>query len=436
MLFRPHQLVLVFFISLLLARWAGFSMVAAEDDRSVKIIHDTDLNADPKTGYGAFAWRPDSKAIAYVKWLSGRIGLLDVTTGHDFEIPDVQMNGVKLLAWSADGGMLALNSHTQLKIVRMSDYQVISTFDFFADNSQGSPRINQMAFAEDGRTLIFQNTNDGGKLINKAPPHFVPVILYSYDIESRHLTPLVQSPFGERRTLSWPNSAEFQRFDGKLYYTAMIQRSDELLKSGPRIVNHIDYENTATPSTCFVYQIDDAGGITSVRSMDFPEPGREVLDQSRDIFSCQYSPLANMLIVNRQEPYHFDADPPIEISKLGRFNEIFDLGNSNRVATIGQTSGLETNRFGLCSPHPTRKWCLTNSWSNPTKVVPPGASLAPGDKQFIRLWDMARGLEIARLELSQTRPKTEPLLSPDGLSIAFREASYSLPLFKIIVPKG
>jgi len=208
------------------------SVADAQDDRSAKIVHEKDLQVDPQTGYGAFAWRPDSKVIAYVKWASGRIGLLDVTTGADFEIPDLQMNGIQVLAWSADGGMLALNSHTQLKIVRMSDYKVISAFDFFGDKSGEMPGINQMAFTEEGKTLIFQNTNDRGNLINKAPPRFVPIILYSYDIESERLAPLLVSPFGERRISSWPNSAAFQRHEGKLYYTAMIQRVDEHLDSG------------------------------------------------------------------------------------------------------------------------------------------------------------------------------------------------------------
>jgi hypothetical protein len=329
--------------------------VSAQDDLVVKIVQENDLPVGPKTGYGAFAWRPDSKSIAYVKALSGHIGILDVATGHDFEIPDVQMNGIQVLAWSVDGAFLALNSHTQLKIVRMSDYQVISSFDFFTNKSSDSPRINQMAFTNDERTLIFQNTNDGGRLLNKAPPHFVPIILYSYEIESGRLTRLLYSPFGERRTSSWPNSAEFQRYEGRLYYTAMIQRSDELLDSGSRIVGHTEYRNITTPSTCFVYEFDDAGNIKSTKSMDFPAPGKELLDQSQDIFSCQYSPAANMLIVSRQDPYHFDADPPTDVLKLSRFIETYDLASGVRAAVIGRAPGLETNRFFLCIPHPTQK---------------------------------------------------------------------------------
>lgn len=411
-------------------------MAAAQGDQPVQIVHEKDLTVDPKTGYGAFAWRPDSKAIAYVKWSSGRVGLLDVATGRDFEIPDVQMNGIRALAWSADSGMLALNSPNKLKIVRMSDYKVVSAFDSFADKSRERPGINQTAFTNDGKTLIFQNTNDHGKLINKAPPHFVPVILYSYDIENASFRPLLRSPFGERRTVSWPNPAEFQRYNGKLYYTATIQRTDELLRSGSRIVNNVEYRNTATPSTCFVYGFDDAGNVTSTRSMDFPEPGKEVLDQSRDIFWCEYSAVANMIAVVRREPYHFDADPPPDLGKLRVFIETLDLAGGAHAATIGRNPSLETNRFGVCWPHPTQKYCLTNSWSEPQRVVPAGTSLPQGDNQLIRLWDMRSGREIARAELSRTKPKTDPHMSPDGLSIAFREASYSIPIFKITIAKG
>jgi WD40 repeat protein len=415
---------------------SGFALVDAQDDHPVKIVHEKDLSADPKTGYGAFAWRPDSKAIAYVKWLGGRIGVLDVATGAEFEIPGFQMNGIQVLAWSADGGMLALNSHTQLKIVRMSDYQVISAFDFYRDKSEAALSINQMAFTSDGKTLIFENTNDHGKALNRAPPSFVPVILYSYDIETGRMIPLLSSPFGERQTgLSFLNPSEFQRHDGKLFYAAMIQRFGERLDSGSHIVNNIEYRNSATPSTCVVYEFDDSGTVTSKRSIDFPKPGEELLDQSRDIFGCRYSATANMLAVVRRDPYRFDADPPIDMAKLGSFVETFDLNSGTRAAVIGREPGLESNRIGFCLPHPTQPWCLTESKTNPLRPISPGGSLGE-DAQFLRLWDMRSGQEIAQTQLSHVRPKLEALFSPDGTKIAFREASNSMPIFNIVMPKG
>ena len=87
----------------------------------VRIVRKKDLRIDPKTGHGAFAWRPDSKAIAYVKFWTGDIGIVDVATGREMEIPNLQMNGVQALSWSVDGGLLALNSHTELERNALND---------------------------------------------------------------------------------------------------------------------------------------------------------------------------------------------------------------------------------------------------------------------------------------------------------------------------
>src|SRR5215470_6931586 len=47
----------------------GIALAAAQGDPSVKIVYEKDLVTE--AGYGAFAWRPDSKAIAYAH--GGRI---------------------------------------------------------------------------------------------------------------------------------------------------------------------------------------------------------------------------------------------------------------------------------------------------------------------------------------------------------------------------
>jgi len=169
--------------------------------------------------------------------------------------------------------------------------------------------------------------------------------------------------------------------------------------------------------------------------MDFPEPDKELLDQSLDIFSCQYSAAGTMLVVGRREPYRFDADPPMNPAKLGTFVETFNLASGVRAAAIGRAQGLESNRFGLCLPHPTRQWCLTSTWSNLTRLIPPGGSIGE-DKQILRLWDMRSGQELARKELANTQPKTDPQISPDGTKIAFREASNGIPFFDIVIPDG
>jgi hypothetical protein len=68
-----------------------FALAATQARDLVKIVHEKDLSVDPKTGYGAFAWRPDSKAIAYVKFGTGSPGVINVETGVETEIPNAQM---------------------------------------------------------------------------------------------------------------------------------------------------------------------------------------------------------------------------------------------------------------------------------------------------------------------------------------------------------
>jgi WD40 repeat protein len=401
---RGGNRLLPYAILLLAVACASALGIAAAQDglfgakESTTVTREKDLLTDiTGVSIGELKWSVDSRRIAYVKWNLGQIGIVDVETGKTTSIPDFYLSGISALAWSDDGNFLAVASADELRIIRLSDFRTTHVVYLKGNDALTSLRFGHvMAFSRDGMKLIFENKNDGA-----------PVILATYDLASEAIEPMVRSPYGARRAFMFPASGRIQWHAGHLYYSALIMRYDEG-KRQSKVIGNVDYGRSWRPSTCFVFDLGDGSTPVATRSLDFPPPGQETDDGSKDIKFCLYSGAADAVVVRRQNPLNFDEEaPPFPKSQL-TFFESFRLGDFSslgRYPSIGEEQKLAGPYYGL---HPVRPWAIT-------------LTASPEHKPLLTVWNITSGKEISHEQLSDVFPTAE--ISPDGSRMAFVPAS-------------
>ncbi len=415
----------------------------AADTIPIKIVPEKDLLVDPMTGAGAFAWSEDSKAIAYVKWLSGHIGIINVETSEDREVPNFQMNGATALVMSQDGTLVALSSGTELIIMRVPDGQVIGYHAAFKD-PPGSPRIGHaMAFVEHDTKLVVENSNTGKFLLKGRhvdgvalpnPTKDGVVLLTVYDIATKTLTPLFSSSYNEDLKREYPsaNTGQFYNSGAKLFFVYVWQREREraidppnvdLSKDNQRLGSETSLFVVNRPSTCNVVNLSNGLDKISVRTMDFPPPGQETLDGSRDIGTCEYSVPADRLLVTKRRPIPWDSD-----SRggpwLAKWKEIYyethGFDPASPVIAFAKPPKWISGEMVEVGVHPTKPWELFLS--------------EPSDdgRRFMMLWDLTNGQMIGQTDEKPVGRMTKCLLSPDGRRIACQKVGYVISVYTIL----
>ena len=250
-----------------------------------------DLQVAKDSGYNRFEWSPDSKRIAFVRWTSGTIGIVNVETGEVEMIPSLQLNGIDALCWSADGTQLAVNNAMQLKIVRLRDS--IITHDIDATVSYGrSTRF--------GRCTTF--SLDGSRLLIHSPFYRDRVLAYSLNLATRALDPLILSPFVDKLASPSFGSTRFHTYGSRIFFSIQIMRYFDGRKTEKRIIGDKDYAHITYPSTCFVFDLGNGDNVVSERHLDFPPGVDTFFDSSKDEWDCLYVPSGGKLVVKRLFP--------------------------------------------------------------------------------------------------------------------------------------
>lgn len=374
------------------------SGVASGRDASASVIaHEKDLVNDPKVGIALFKWSSDSRRIAYAKWPGGEVGIADVETGNISSIPNLQMNAIWSIAWSSDSRLLAVSTGQELKIVRMDDFRIVNDISGHR-RFDSKIRIGHVtAFSRDSTRLLFQSPNDYGH-----------VILYAYDLGKNTIEPILRSPFGTRKATPEYDGARFQWHNGRLYFATSIMRDDEHV-SQKHVIGQADYGRPLQPITCFVFDLGEGLALSATRSMEFPPPGKEETDGSKDIVDCRYSAANDYLVALRRFPLKFVGESPPFPKSEGFFFEGLGLGVSAASIIFPKGESVEQRVFSLdYELHPSKTWVLTTAY--PT-----------GQSWFLTVWDFMAGVALTRVKL--TDYLSNSAIAPDGSRAAFTTKS-------------
>lgn len=343
-------------------------------------------------GVGIFKWSPDSRRIAYVKFQSGEVGIVDVETAAVVAISNFKMNAIATLAWSPDGGSLAVSSSQELKIVRLSDFQVTHDVSVQAGLSGRVRFGKEAAFSRDGTRLLLENANNHEH-----------IILYSYDLVRNVVEPHIRSPFGTKNTMPRANTGKFQEHNGHLYFSVAIARVDEAIKQ-EEVIDRVDYGRALIPTTCFAFDLGDGRRVPIVRSVDFPPPGQEKADGSKDITDCRYSAATDYFVVRRRYPLKLDGEQPPFPKSQGNFFEAVALDGS-RSDVFPRGESPERRAFFMAyGLHPVQPWAVT---------------IANSDRQpgLLTVWDYMTGEALTRIQTANAHAFFE--ISPNGERAAF-----------------
>jgi len=382
------------------------SASADEVDNSITTTHEKDLHVDDSDSVGVFKWSPDSKKIAFSYFVSGRVGIIDVDTGHILVIPSVTMGLVADLSWSPNGEDLAIDTAKDLKIVHINTLAVTHAISA-TSVGDGKWRFGKMHFALDGLSLFV------------ASPRIIHVardtnygLLYKFDLSSSALSVFIDSPFGEKNASPDSTSARFQVRDGHLIFTTRVDRLFDRVTTTHKVGN-IDYGVGTNPSTCFIFDLGIGLAVEKTQSVDFPEIHTDNLDVSKDIFDCRYSSAFQRLIVTR----YTAIDPNAAIGWHGKvYFESYDIDRGSALRVFGQLSHSEDGIYGDHEIHPHLPMFLAVAYNGSGETI-------------VDIWDLLTGSPLGHLVVSQYLWR--PQFSPDGGRVAFQTKSALLALYDI-----
>jgi WD40 repeat protein len=307
------------------------------------------------------------------------------------------MQAILSIAWSPDARLLAINNAGELSILRTDTFEVTHAINVIPTLPNGGhTRFDLSAFSTSSDSLLLQNPNQGGQTSD--------IILYRFDLATGNVEPLLMKPLpGKVREQT--SSGRFQRHNGDLLYSSNYIRYGEGGHK-PLIIGNTDYGITLKPATCFVFNFGVGAHMQSVRSMDFPPPGQEAADVSKDIWDIRFSPATDRFVVARHVPYFIDGMPAARYGTPESFFESYDLATGAASPAFGKKPAPEEGMF--CRDdfeiHPSKPWLVTSS--------------SPTAGTILTIWDFVTGQALSRVKpTSDLVPRFK--FSPDGRRIAF-----------------
>lgn len=219
------------------------SSSASQESAMVHLEHEKDISVG-RNGYNIFAWSPDSKLIAFVRFEGSNVAIADVESGKVTDVPGSQIDGMKFLAWSLDSKKIAFGVDKQLRVMRISDNKILldlqapskTWFDYSA------------AFSNDGKSVLVQ-TPDPSVLLNKV------------DIATGHIEPVLPSPMSNPKR-SGVHTGRFERAGNILYFSVQI---DSFVgePGGTRIANGTIVPSTRVHPSCYVFDLGSGQDVAS-----------------------------------------------------------------------------------------------------------------------------------------------------------------------------
>ena len=434
-----------------------------EKGKMIAFEKDIDLHIPFLSGYVPFIWSPDSRYIAFGKGVD-RIGIVNIETDEVREISGFRKNSsnkfgaIDNLAWSPDQKLLAAANREELWIIRLADGKVVNEFSAVRDLPvDPQVRFSKIEFSEDATKLVIASLYGSDY-----------ALLNSFDLATNTLTPLLYPPckplmpppgFGDMGKRVEPEDFRFTRYQGHLYYTAILRRLQEFwdyAKTFPRGKRgELDTRgDVAIPVICMVADLGDGKEVRSVTVLNFPEytlkPGIQLQDQSECLLSsAHYYPPANTLVVLRQAPSTKFSDGSWQWSPNHLF-ETFTLKRQS-IAKFGEQWSKRQSVFSEQALHPLKPLILFGI-EVPIDEKLRHAYFSDGNLHGnvpitveMVVWDILTGKEIDRIPRHQSYPEyknasplglvTDPIsISPDGKHFTYYQGGGNLlPLYKITI---
>ena len=436
---------------------------AKENGKVIAFEKDIDLHIPFLSGYVPFVWSPDSRYIAFSKGVD-RIGIVDIKTDEVREISGFRVNSINKfgaidnLAWSPDQKLLAASNREELWIVRIADGKLVNKYSIRDLPSDSPVRFSTMEFSEDSTTLVIASLWGSDY-----------ALLNSLDLSTNTLTPMLYPPgkplvpppdYGK-----WPSKRvdpteiRFTRYQGHLYYTAIMDRLQEFwdyAQTFPRGKRgELDPGGKALIARlCMVADLGDGKEVRSVTVLNFPEytlkPGMQIQDQSEcSVSSVHYYPPANVLVVLRDAPATKMPDGSWQSSSNHLF-ETFTLKHQS-LARFGEQWSKNYGVISEQALHPFKPLILFGQ-EVPIDEKLRQAYLTDGKLRGrvsitidMVVWDILTGKEIDRIPRHQSYLLyknvtpiglvTDPIsISPDGKHFTYYQGGGNLlPLYKITI---
>lgn len=344
------------------------------------------LRHDRTTTLNEPAWRyalsPDAKSIAVIGLRSGKIYVVDISSGRQIEVNTPDLRAKTLLCWSRDGTHLAAANTGTLIIASVEQAITLQQID----NSQLGGFGRAALYSNDGSTLYVQNSN----ITSKA-------LVLAVDLSSSNIEQFIETPVHDARAvLTLPG--RFQSLGNGDFFSCAIGRWDGRL--GPAGRRDFDFKSFVIPLS---------------RGIRGPTPADLIVDFAHGIdgsgvvraldFKCLYSEAVEATVVFRPSGTKLTT-VPVDITKDKAF-ETYDA-DGRRASTFGGYGVLEGNSISDFDLHPTRPWAVTTA---------PRVRGANGrEVGMITVWDIRTGDTLQRLEAPVDI--ADPTISRDGSLLA------------------
>ncbi|MDR3469086.1 MAG: hypothetical protein P4M07_24420 [Xanthobacteraceae bacterium] len=105
------------------------------------------------------ALSPDEKHVAYIGFQTGKLFVVEVESERTVEIQIPDLRDKRLLVWSRDSQRLAVANGATLVLASLLEGRVIQQYPHL----QGGAFGRAASFSEDGKRLLFQNSNAQSK---------------------------------------------------------------------------------------------------------------------------------------------------------------------------------------------------------------------------------------------------------------------------------
>jgi WD40 repeat protein len=353
------------------------------------------LRADKSIRLNEQAWlyalSPDAASVAFIGLPSGKVYVVDISSGEQREITAPELLVKTLLCWSRDGKHLAVANGSTLVVASVDRMAAVQQVEH---SIAGFGRIGM--FSGDNSKFYTQNEDIGSTRL-----------LFEVDLASGAMDVFMESPVRDARAIT-QLPGHFQLLRNGDFFSCAIGRWDgRLAPVGYRV---FDFK-------CFVLPLNGAAG---------PRPGDIIVDLAHGIdgsgvvrmldFSCLYSQAMGLTIVFRPQGGILPTYP-VDLSKDKSF-EVYDA-EGRRVASFGGYGAMEGNSISDFDIHPKEAWAVTTATNVATAY-----GRAAG---MITIWDVRTGAPLQRLPVDVG--VYDPVISRDG-SMLTVSSTRGIEIFK------
>jgi WD40 repeat protein len=342
-----------------------------------------------------YALSPDARSIALIGYQSGKIYIVDITSGRATEIavPDIRVKN--LISWSNDSKMLAIATLGTLVIASVEKREAIQQIGHPPRTGFGETAL----FSPDNTKLYFQNGN-----------HQSRDLILELDLASETIKPFMAAPNQDAPVLSLKRG-QFQHLQkGDVFSTAIGYSDGTKDKSGGLTFDYQCFVLPLTPTQTTrapIHFIAD-----TVHGIDGSGVMRQFFEKSL------YSEPTDLTVVFRESGTKLQ-NVPIDVSRDKAF-ETYDA-SGGRVSTFGGYGVMEGNNISDFDVHPTQPWAVTTAAQS---ILSDGRTVG-----MVTVWDLKTGEPLQRLETALQIRK--PMISRDGKSLS-AVANDGLNIFNIL----